>query len=56
MAKQGKSNSFNVASLQVTGILLANGDELNFVVLKFARPLYFFKLVDTRSVETSFLR
>ena len=35
--KQEQLNWFNV-----TDFLLANGDELNFILPKFARPLYFF--------------
>ena len=42
MAKQEQFNSFNVTCLLLTDILLANGDEPNLILPKFARPLYFF--------------
>ena len=41
--KQEQFNSFNVLNwFVVTDILLANGDEPNLILPKFARPLYFF--------------
>jgi len=40
--KQEKINSFNVNWFVLADILLANGDELNLLLPKFARPLYFF--------------
>ena len=40
--KQEQFNSFNVTGLSVTDFLLANGDELNIILPKLARPLYFF--------------
>ena len=41
--KQGKFlNSFNVTGCVLADILLANGDELNLILPKFARLLYFF--------------
>ena len=43
--KQEQFNSFNVTGFSwfvLTGILLANGDEPNLILLKFAHPLYFF--------------
>ena len=42
MAKQAQFNSFNVTVFLVTDILLANGDEPNLILSKFARSLYFF--------------
>ena len=42
MAKPEQFNSFNVTVLFLTDILLANGDEPNLVLPKFARLLYFF--------------
>ena len=44
MAKQEQFNLFNVTGLYKTDILLANGDEPNLILPKFARPLYFFFL------------
>ena len=40
--KQEQFNSFNVTGFVLTDILLANGDEPNLILSKFARPLYFF--------------
>ena len=37
--KQEQYNSFNLTNLLGTEILLANGDELNLNLPKFARPL-----------------
>ena len=45
MAKQEQFNSFNVTGFLLTDILLANGDEPNLILTKFARPLYFFFLI-----------
>ena len=42
--KQEQFNSFNVTGFVLTDILLANGDEPNLILPKFARPLYFFFL------------
>ena len=38
-----KQEQFN--SFQVTAILVANGDEPNLILPKFARPLHFFFLI-----------
>ena len=43
--KQEQFNSFNVTGFVLTAILLANGDEPNLILPKFARPLYFFFLI-----------
>ena len=37
--KQEQFNSFNVTGLWGTDILLSNGDELNLILPKFARPV-----------------
>ena len=42
MAKQEQFNSFNITAFLLTDILLANGDEPNLILPKFARLLYFF--------------
>ena len=42
LGKQEQFNSFNVTGLSVADISLENGDELNLIPPKFARPLYFF--------------
>ena len=39
---QEQFNSFNLTGLYWTDILLANDDEPNLILPKFARPLYFF--------------
>ena len=44
--KQEQRNLFDVLNLFVlTDILLGNGNEPNFILPKFARPLYFFFLI-----------
>ena len=40
--KQEQFNSFNVTGFVLTDILLANGDEPNLILPKFARPLCIF--------------
>ena len=37
-----QQEQFNVSGLYVADILLANSDELNLILPKFARPLHFF--------------
>ena len=40
--KQEQSNSFSVTGVVLTDILVANTDEPNLILPKFARRLYFF--------------